>query len=206
MPFAVDQVIEAMFKEYTTLRDEVLQSITHRTQIISFGLGAIATFVAGTLVASLNEQSPDTLVVIFSVVVPAASLLLLYVWLAELARMFRASNYLVGVEERINARIGIEALRWEQHLAAEAGKKRFRFHLVVVALFTSVAIASPFLGIGISDEATWGQRKLWAIGAVASVVAALHVGFWSNRMARGDDRTLFDLIFRSNRPSQPDVV
>jgi hypothetical protein len=34
----MDPIVEAYFKEYDTLREEVLQSITHRTQIISFWL------------------------------------------------------------------------------------------------------------------------------------------------------------------------
>jgi hypothetical protein len=180
----MNDAAEAMLREYATLRDEVLQSITHRTQIISFGLGAIATFIAGILVG-VDRTDPQVLVAIFSAVVPAASLLLLYVWFTELARMFRASNHLIGVERRINEAIETDALTWEKHLADKGGKKRFRFHLLVVGLFVSVSASSPFLGIALSNEVTVRQVWLWGIGAAVSATVALHVGFWSNRLARG---------------------
>jgi len=148
-------VIETRLKEYDTLRDEVLQSITHRTQIISFGFGGIATFTTGTLLVALPKKEPTLALAVFSVVIPIMSAVFLLLWFSELMRMFRASNHLFGLEQRVNQDLGTQALTWETELAQDGNRGLRMVYLLVIGFFLALGMFAPFVGVAVTEPAGW---------------------------------------------------
>jgi hypothetical protein len=180
----MDAVTEARFKEYDTLREEVLQSITHRTQIISFGFGAIATFATGTLLVKLPEHEPSLALVVFSAVIPIMSVVFLLLWFSELSRMFRASNHLVGLEQRINEDLKAEALTWESGLVVN--DRRHRWYFLVIFLFGAIAAFAPLVGVAITDPIWWARVWVWVPQPVISLCMGSLIARWARLERRGD--------------------
>jgi hypothetical protein len=95
---------ELIFEDYKMLREESLQSMRNRNEILTFGLGALGvifhagvnSFLAGT------KDSYWLSFFIFYIGIPALSLLILTLWFGEAARMSRVGVYLMERENLIN--------------------------------------------------------------------------------------------------------
>jgi hypothetical protein len=189
----MEQIVEASFKEYDTLREEVLQSITHRTQIISFGFGGIASFATGALLVKLPTNDPTLSVVIFAGVIPIVSVVFCLLWFSELMRMFRASNHLVGLEKQINEALPRETLSWERSLLRDnqGENRRHQWYMLVILMFGSLAIAAPLLGLAVTDFEDPGPAGyirywwVWVLWIAISVVGSTHLVRWAERERRG---------------------
>ena len=123
---------DAWFTEYQTLRQESLQSVGNRNQIITFGLGTVGALAAGTI-AALQRPSPPLALVstMFDIAIPLVSVLVFYAWFAECERMVRAGGFIQRLEQRINETLGNEpVLSWERYLQTT----RMRYAYLVVAI------------------------------------------------------------------------
>jgi hypothetical protein len=151
-------------KEYETLRQESLDSINNRSQIVSFGLGTIGILAGGVLASERASQSIPLLILVFSVGIPTVSVLVLYSWLGEVERMMRAGRFMVDLEARINAEIspGDPALTWERWLRTANTQMRYPY-IVVLALFLGIAVGAPFLGLSMA-AVSWAEYW-WCIAA-----------------------------------------
>lgn len=94
--------VDALFKEYDTLRQESLDSMQNRTQIVAFGLGTLAVLAGAVLSLDSGDRSPHLIVAVFSIGLPVISALVLYIWLGEVERMMRAGKHIQQLELRIN--------------------------------------------------------------------------------------------------------
>jgi hypothetical protein len=112
--------LDAAMEEYKTLRQEVQTSISAQQSILSFGTATLG-FVFG---AGVNLWTRSVApIVVFSVLVPLLSGLILLIWWAEAIRMIRAGNYLSILEQDIAAAgratsgwNDVQPLRWESGL------------------------------------------------------------------------------------------
>ena len=179
---------DAWFKEYQTLRQESLQTMANRTQIISFGLGTVGVLVAGTIAAS--APSPHLVSTMFDVAIPLVSVLLYYAWFAEFERMVRAGRFIQRLEHRINETLGNEpVLSWEKYL--ETARMGYAY-VVVAILFLGIATLAPYAGLWVQQGAgtpAEGLLKLPAglslgdllaesrIAWAAALFAFLHIGY-----------------------------
>ena len=139
--------LELMLKEYETLRQESLDSINNRSQIVSFGLATIGLIVAAIFALDSSLQSTALVVLVFSVGIPIISVLILYIWLGEVERMMRAGDYLCGLEARINdvEGSGTAPLQWEQWLRSTTKQMKYPY-IVVIVLFLGFAYTAPVVG------------------------------------------------------------
>lgn len=143
-PKVKDAEREALFKEYDTIRQEILLSMSNRTQVISFGLGTIGVLTAGLL--SAEKPSPAVLTGVFSFTLPIVSVLIYYAWFAEFERMIRAGRHLQRLERTINATFEADApvLTWELQVEGQ----RLNYPYVVVAmLFLGAGLFTPLLAV-----------------------------------------------------------
>lgn len=146
-------------KEYETLRQESLDSINNRSQIVSFGLGTVGVLAAGVLASERASGSFPLLVLVFSLGIPTISVLVLYSWLGEVERMMRAGRFMVDLEARINAEISAAGptLTWERWLRSSNTQMRYPY-IVVLALFLGIAVGAPLLGLSVA-AVSW--REYW---------------------------------------------
>ena len=114
------QWLDVAMEEYKTLRQEVQTSLTAQHTILSFGTATLG-LVFGAAVNLWDEELAP--IVLFSLLIPLLSGLVLLMWLSEAMRMVRAGNYLAVLEQDIAA-VGeatadwpaVPPLRWECRL------------------------------------------------------------------------------------------
>jgi len=161
---------DAWFKEYETLRQESLQSMGNRTQIISFGLGTLAVLVGGTIAASV--PSPQLVRTMFDAAIPIISVLIYYAWFAEFERMVRAGRFIQRLEQRINETLGSEpVLSWEKYV--ETTRMGYAY-VVVAVLFLGIAAVAPYAGLLVqqkTDTVAEGLLRLPADLSLNSLIA-----------------------------------
>jgi uncharacterized membrane protein len=140
----------AALEEYKTLREESLASMKMQQSILAYGVAAIGVIITSALNSWKTYPLPEF---IFLALLPLIIYLTLLTWLGEVARMFRAGNFLTTIEEKINRKLGddIPALNWESWLRQpKKGKTEqdtVKFHyLSIFYLFIILAIASILLG------------------------------------------------------------
>lgn len=176
------EAVEVLVKEYETLRRESLDSITHRTQVASFGLAAIGALLAGPILAVEEVRSSWFVHSVLAIAIPFVSVLVLRMWLGELERMERAGSYLCWLEHRINSCMGAHLLTWESWL--NAGPRLGYAYRAVIYLFLLVGLGAPIAGAFAVRPPLWG----WLIalpGVALTVLATANAGL---RLSRAQSR------------------
>jgi hypothetical protein len=156
-------------EEYKTLRAEVLNSGSNSVAILQFGLVAISGLLYFGLSNWENEISST---IVFLVFCPVICYLILMVWIGEIARRFRASNFIFNhIENELNQvfnKIG-PVLHWENWVRGENNehkkKRLFKWHRAsTVGLFFLTAIASVCTGLyKIQNHVSYFQLTLITI-------------------------------------------
>lgn len=160
--------IDVLLKEYEILRGENHNSINNRNKIISFGLATIGIIYAAMFSADPGTRMPILVLPVFSLGIPAISILVLYLWLGEVERLVRAGEYLRKLEDRINNIVDKEeaTLCWEKWILSE--KRQIKYpYISAILLFLFLASAAPLIGI-ILDKRTfieigWAAIIPWII-------------------------------------------
>lgn len=142
--------LTAALEEYKTLREESLASMKMQQSILAYGVAAIGVIITSALNSWKASPLPEFF---FLALLPLIIYLTLLTWLGEVARMFRAGNFIALLENRINLRIGdpVSALTWENSLrepkkgGTEQDNVKFHY-LSIFYLFIILAIASIVLG------------------------------------------------------------
>ncbi|MGE5400765.1 MAG: hypothetical protein ACM3S2_10195 [Ignavibacteriales bacterium] len=153
--------IDALFHEYETIRQESLDSIKNRSQILSFGLASIAGLL--TVGGVVIDKLPDyefPLVAIFYFGIPVISTLCLLIWLGEVHRMMRAGFHVKEIENRINKLLGDNILTWENNLRnrIKSEKRQMKYpYVAVIALFIGFVAVSPIIGLLITYKSLFSK-------------------------------------------------
>jgi len=134
-----------MLREYDALRHEILHSMTQRTQIASFGVGAVGALWAATFLKGSPNNHPMFVLLMLNVAIPAVSVIVLVMWLGENVRARRAGAYVRDLEERINREAGDGALGWE-HWLLEEGLHLHGAYLAPIVFFLLISIGAPIAG------------------------------------------------------------
>jgi hypothetical protein len=109
--------LQALLAEYTSLRQESMNTINNRTQILVLGLAAIAA-IAGASISSSSLTSNSILRIgVFSGAIPLVCVFVFFVWMSEAVRSHRVGQFLASaVEAAINAKLGRLVMSWEAGL------------------------------------------------------------------------------------------
>jgi len=153
--------LAAALEEYKTLREESLASMKMQQSILAYGVAAIGVLTSTAINSWQTSPIPEFFLLFL---LPLIIYLTLLTWLGEVARMFRAGNFLASLEQRINLRIRdpLPALTWENYLRAPtkdgSEQDNVKFHyLSIFYLFAILAIASIALG-NIKVAGTIGKK------------------------------------------------
>ena len=134
---------EARMAEYSSLREESLQAISNRVQIMNFTFTSLTIILASLMAASI----PVTLVLIVSLIfVPVACKVSALVWLGEYNRSQRAGSGIRQRKDLINELIrGVPAVSWENDLYSKGTHMGYPY-AASLAFMLSTGIFGEALG------------------------------------------------------------
>jgi hypothetical protein len=160
------------------LREEIVASIHTQHACFALGVGATGVVAAEGFHAWGDRASLAEL--IFLLIVPAVAFTTTAIWISEVARMFRAGQHVVDVEQEINAEVSQDrgpAMRWETELWNVERKPYCRV-LDGQAIGQYVSMLAGLVGV-VALSIVLGEWRYWeeahaeAWSIVQSVVVAL---------------------------------
>jgi hypothetical protein len=102
MEYAMMDPIEIILREYDTVRSESLNTMSNRFQVVAFGLATLGALTAGVFAFGDRAQNPTFVLLSLNYLIPAISILVLFIWLGEVNRMNRAGLYIYYLEQEMN--------------------------------------------------------------------------------------------------------
>lgn len=164
--------MSALLAEYNSLRQESLQAITNRIQIMNFAFTSLAVVLAALLTSSV---SPAVLIPVSLVFVPAAAKASLLIWLGEYHRSQRAGRGVAQIERRINALLGADDhVGWESRLISS--NTHMGYPYVATSLFIlSTGVLGEGLGGYFLVDKVREEGPAIAVAGTAAAVAAYAV-------------------------------
>ncbi len=139
--------VEVMLKEYETLRQESLNTMSNRNTILSFGLASIGAIFTGSILAYTRGAYPLMSSLALIVLIPFVSSFILVIWLGEYERIQRVGRFLVEVEHKVNAQFSGKLLSWETYLREHRAHMRYPYNATVALL---VGISGILFAIGLA--------------------------------------------------------
>lgn len=148
---AADTVeLEALLTQYTSLREESMNTINNRVQVMMLGMAAMGALVAGVLTIDDPVASKLPIFAIFSIAIPLVAIFVLLVWISEAVRCHRVGYFLAAdCEARINAKLGRLVMTWEASLWAGSLPRDELFGPSMMAMFVVglLSCLAPFFGL-----------------------------------------------------------
>lgn len=109
--------LSALLAEYNSLRQESLETIKNRIQILTLGIGVIGAQIVGAIGIENPTKNKLLVVSLFSFAIPVTAAYILLLWVSEAIRSHRIGYYLASeCEARINRLLGSLVLSWEAFL------------------------------------------------------------------------------------------
>ena len=133
--------VEILFKEYETLRAEILASMSNRISILSFGLATIGAIFTASIAIYITSDNVILPGMVLSLAIPFISNFVLFMWLGEYQRMQRAGQFLVGLEKQINDEASKLLLSWETSLRTQRRHMKYPYNTTVMLLLAISAIS-----------------------------------------------------------------
>ncbi len=147
-----------------------------RTQILGFGIAAVAVLLGGGAVGSGLADSRSILVGIFCFGAPMLLQLVVSAWLEETIRAVRAQDYLIALEAAINEHLDHRSVGFESWLRRPHSHLELPYRWVAdFALLLSVATAV----IGWESAHLSGVDFLWAVVVPAAIAGASR--YWAGQ-------------------------
>jgi hypothetical protein len=159
--------LQALLAQYGSLREESLQTIGNRIQILLLGIAAVGALVGGALTVDDPQTSRNVIYAVFSGAIPLVCVFVLFVWAGEAMRSARVGYFLAAdVEARINHKFGRFVLNWEANLWAgtQARDEMWGPSMMAFVVVGLVAAAAPWCGVLFSGLS--GIASIWPILAI----------------------------------------
>jgi hypothetical protein len=182
----MDSELQALLAEYTSLRQESLETIKNRIQILTLGIGAIGAQIVGAL--SIAEPAKNKLLVVslFSFSIPVTGVYIILLWVSEAIRSHRIGYYLASeCEARINRLFGRLVVSWEASLWTgllprdELGGPS----MVVLVMIGLISGLSPLIGLSLVRSAMSPRLIIALISPyIVLTSAALYTKYLMPRM------------------------
>lgn len=179
-------ILQALLAEYDSLRQESMNSINNRTQILMLGLTAIAALTAAPLTIDDLSTKPLLVHAIFSAAIPLVCAFILLVWVSEAVRAHRVGYHLAAeTEARINALLGRLVVSWEASLWTgfyprdEKGGPSM-MALVLIGILAGLAPAFGLVVLG--SPMTWAT--IWPALGPPYLFLLLVAGYVARQLSR----------------------
>lgn len=147
--------LDALLAEYTSIRQESINTITNRTQIMLLGLAAVGALGGGALTVDNLSKQRSLVFAIFSAAIPLMCAFVLLVWVSEAVRCHRAGYFLASeIEARINAKLGRLVMRWEAGLWTRVLPRDELFgpSMMALGIIGIISVSAPFFGVLLVGE------------------------------------------------------
>ncbi|MER5885326.1 hypothetical protein ABT160_15970 [Streptomyces sp. NPDC001941] len=159
--------LQALLTEYNSLRQESLQAITNRIQIMNFAFTSLAVVLAAVLGSSISRGLAVPICLVFIPVSAKASLL---IWLGEYHRSQRAGRGVAAIEQRVNQQLGRPGLlSWESGLISTRTHMSYPY-AATVAYMLSAGVLGHVVGIYFLGTLAAGHGTRVTVLAVAGAV------------------------------------
>jgi hypothetical protein len=146
--------LNALIAQYESLRQESLDAINNRTNIMLLGITAISALIAGSLTISNPQTNKNIIYAIFSGAIPLIIIFILLLWAGEAMRSHRVGYFLVAdMEASINQKLERFVLSWEATLWAKVSDRDAIGgpSMMAILVLVLLAIGSPLFGMGMID-------------------------------------------------------
>lgn len=109
--------IEALLKQYELIQNYTFNTIpASKNSILSFGLAILGAIFTGNIILLSTDKYSLISILIFLIILPLASVTIMFIWLGEIDRMMRAGAFLLSLEEQINTESNEEIFNWEKYI------------------------------------------------------------------------------------------
>src|SRR5262245_46665173 len=161
----------ADLEEYKSLRTESLDSMKVQNSILGYGVAGIGALLTAGISFIDKNDNPLLEEAIFCFFIPLVVFFIVMTWAGEVARMYRAGQFLVNREPVINRHVvgldarawtGEPALFWENWLFRNGGDNKtphqrlYLQHYSVLGMFLFIALLSVTLG----NYKAWGKISI----------------------------------------------
>ncbi len=139
----------ALIAQYESLRQESLNTINNRTQVMLLGIAAIGAIIGGSLTINDPLGKKFLIYTIYSGIVPFLCSFILLIWIGEAMRCHRVAYFIASeVEARINAKFGRLVLSWESSLWSGLLPRDEMFgpSMLSMAILGFISVFSPIFG------------------------------------------------------------
>lgn len=160
--------LTAMLAEYNTLRNESLNTIGHRLQIITITFAALSAVIAGLFARQIWDILAG---VVALLIIPQLSKAAIFIWLGEYSRSMRAGRWIADLEQRINKLIDSkEAIGWELELIKKGRHMGYPYLSVISLLLGSgyigTALGVYFLSVSLGNQLGFIATVFITIGLI----------------------------------------
>lgn len=156
----IDQVLLFWLEQYKIIREEVKTALSHQQNILNWSSVAIGVLLV--FGANLWNISPLLTLGLFVIVFPTISIMFLNIWLSEVTRMIRASNYLLLIEDKLKGRLPPDKLSLFEHWIREEDLKgKNKYHMfgykATIVIYLGIIAGSTLA----ANAIVWSNRDLW---------------------------------------------
>ncbi len=142
--------LSALLSEYNSLRQESLETIKTRIQILTLGIGVSGAQIVGALGIENPTKNKLLVVSLFSFAIPVTAAYILLLWVSEAIRSHRIGYYLASeCEARINRLLGSLVLSWEAFLwtGMLPRDELWGPSMIAMGLIGLMSLMSPLIGL-----------------------------------------------------------
>jgi hypothetical protein len=182
-------------EQYRSLRNEILRGTEDGNQVISYGLAAVGIVVT----AAVTQGDKRLGFLLFAVLVPGLSSLVLSLWFGTLERIARASFFITGIESRLKMAAAAPTLpMWDSWLRAKDPATKKSNHHFWTTEYSGIALFFFFVvGPLLVSLQTGGATLRFRTKVVVVVVAAcaeLVFMWWMGRRVKNWRRWLSSMF------------
>jgi hypothetical protein len=174
--------MSALLAEYGSLRQESMNTINNRVQILVLGFAAIAAFAGAAVTSDRLSKDPFLVIAVFSGVIPLVCVFVFMVWLSEAIRSHRVGYHIASdVEARINAKLGRLAVTWETALWTGILKRDEKWgpSMMALAIVGALGALAPWCGVYVTNTGVdLHGRLLWEVLAPYAVFGLTGLYGW----------------------------
>jgi hypothetical protein len=145
----MDNIVKSILKEYEMLRNEIINSMNARNNILAFSYAIIGVMYSLSLTQDnrLTDLSSNLVLII---IVPTIAYFSTSIWIGEYERMQRAGKYIQKLESKLNNLLSNNnAMGWENFLRNEGLHMSYPYHAVIgsMGVLSLLAIVIGILNI-----------------------------------------------------------
>jgi hypothetical protein len=172
-------------EQFRSLRGEILRGTEDGNQVMSYGLAAIGIVIT----AAVAEKSSMWGFLLFSILIPGFSSLVLSLWFGTLERVARASYFITGIEARLKQSLNaLDLPTWDTWLRGKHHRRKKTSHHFWTTEYSGFGlfiflVVAPLVMSWQSGGPAFSHRTKVIVISVAGLVELIFI-LWMLRRVR----------------------